>query len=63
MISSRTRRPREDQPVGRGVLRMLAPSNGSGRDVDEHQQDMPLPTPRSVISSPSHMMTPCPAVM
>ncbi len=25
--------------------------------------DMPLPTPRSVTSSPSHMMTPVPAVM
>ena len=25
--------------------------------------DMPLPTPRSVISSPSHMMTLVPAVM
>ena len=25
--------------------------------------DMPLPTPRSVISSPSHMMTAVPAVM
>jgi len=25
--------------------------------------DMPLPTPRSVISSPSHMMTPVPAVI
>ncbi len=25
--------------------------------------DMPLPTPRSVISSPSHMITPVPAVM
>ncbi len=25
--------------------------------------DMPLPTPRSVISSPSHMTTPVPAVM
>ena len=24
---------------------------------------MPLPTPRSVMSSPSHMMTPVPAVM
>ena len=25
--------------------------------------DMPLPMPRSVISSPSHMMTPVPAVI
>ena len=25
--------------------------------------DMPLPTPRSVMSSPSHMMTPVPAVI
>ena len=25
--------------------------------------DMPLPIPRSVISSPSHMMMPVPAVM
>ena len=25
--------------------------------------DMPLPMPRSVMSSPSHMMTPVPAVM
>lgn len=25
--------------------------------------DMPLPTPRSVMSSPIHMMTPVPAVM
>ena len=25
--------------------------------------DMPLPTPRSVISSPSHMTTPVPAVI
>ena len=27
------------------------------------RMDMPLPTPRSVISSPSHMMTAVPAVM
>ena len=25
--------------------------------------DMPLPTPRSVMSSPNHMMRPVPAVM
>ena len=25
--------------------------------------DMPLPMPRSVMSSPSHMMTPVPAIM
>ena len=31
--------------------------------LGENITDMPLPTPRSVISSPSHMMTPVPAVM
>jgi hypothetical protein len=32
--------------------------------IDEKiRTDMPLPTPRSVMSSPSHMMTPVPAVI
>ncbi len=33
----------------------------TGRNRGEDQEDMPLPMPRSVMSSPSHMMTPVPA--
>ena len=40
------------------------PSVGSRAAIEvKISTDMPLPTPRSVTSSPSHMITPVPAVM
>ena len=40
------------------------PSLGSRAAIEvKIRTDMPLPTPRSVISSPSHMTTPVPAVI
>ena len=44
--------------------RMTWPSLGIRAAIEVNIRTlMPLPTPRSVISSPSHMMTPVPAVM
>src|SRR2546429_8179015 len=42
----------------------LQPSEGSRAAIEvKMRTDMPLPTPRSVIISPSHMMTAVPAVI
>ena len=56
MISVKTNR--------RAFCRIVWPSFGMRAAIEVNISTlMPLPTPRSVISSPSHMMTPVPAVM
>ena len=41
-----------------------SPGSGSRAAIEvKISSDMPLPMPRSVISSPSHMITPVPAVI
>ena len=45
-------------------LRMLPNEDGKPAAIEvKMSSDMPLPTPRSVICSPSHMMRPVPAVI
>ena len=42
----------------------MPPSAGMRAAIEQKiSSDMPLPTPRSVTSSPNHMMTAVPAVM
>ena len=44
--------------------RITRPSDGMRAAIEVNiSTDMPLPTPRSVISSPSHMIRPVPAVI
>lgn len=46
------------------VVLIFQPSLGSRAAIEvKIRTDMPLPTPRSVISSPSHITTPVPAVI
>ena len=46
------------------LVLICQPSLGSRAAIEvKIRTDMPLPTPRSVISSPSHMTTPVPAVI
>jgi hypothetical protein len=45
-------------------VRILPSESGKRAAIEvKIRIDMPLPTPRSVMSSPSHMMTPVPAVI
>ena len=54
---------RENLPQPLLIL-ICQPSLGSRAMIEvKIRTDMPLPTPRSVISSPSHMTTPVPAVI
>ena len=49
---------------GPRVAKMLAICDGNEEMIEvKISSDMPLPTPRSVMSSPSHMMTAVPAVI
>ena len=49
---------------GPRVAKMLAICEGKEEMIEvKISSDMPLPTPRSVMSSPSHMMTAVPAVI
>ena len=54
-----------NRKVGQPLLVLtLQPSLGSRAAIEvKIRTDMPLPTPRSVIISPSHMITPVPAVI
>ena len=63
MIASPSRQIRVKTKPPR-VRRMLPPSPGMRAAIEEKiSTDMPLPTPRSVTSSPSHMITAVPAVI
>ncbi len=54
-----------NRKVGQPLLVLtLQPSEGSRAAIEvKIRTDMPLPTPRSVIISPNHMITPVPAVI
>ena len=62
ITTPRARMPRNvAQPLASLICQ---PSVGSRAAIEvKIRTDMPLPTPRSVISSPSHMTTPVPAVI
>ena len=61
MARPKTQTPAKTRPP---LLRMLAPSAGIRAAIEvKISSDMPLPMPRSVTCSPSHMMTAVPAVM
>jgi hypothetical protein len=60
-------RPNAQTPAntsGPELFRMLPPSIGTRAAIEAKiSSDMPLPTPRSVTCSPSHMITAVPAVI
>ena len=51
-----------EAPLSPPAIDHMAPGKLAAIDV-KMSSDMPLPTPRSVMSSPSHMIRPVPAVM